>query len=480
MFNQFQADLDWHAGPVKTLRMDDEIAITADLGTYHQEITYREFNHLIRDCAALLTKNHLNHNHRIMVVGDNTDFIASVVWTWAVMYIGATAANSSKAETPEQIHAKAKAANCTAIVDINGRLEFLQDVDTVTKGHPKEKYLLYSSGTTKKPEGVYTVTPQFFTFPDDWNGGIAHIETLGLAYRFLGCRPFSQLACHGWEVAYAPHNVTQSLLAGGTYHWVKTPEQMPEAHERYNVDMISNYPLSFDPIINAWNEVQPKKPVYFVEVAGGIVTPQLIERLRDSLRPRIISNSYISSASGTILSRTIDHNDNPEDCVWLEPPYLDPTLKLRQDNNGVLWFKRKDGKYITDYDVFERKGKYYKLIGKAAEEFIEVAWGKVSTWKVEQFANQLTRTVWGCGEHTYAFSCNGIDGFTGVGLVYSGPLEIEKMRDHLSTADMTLRPEVVYHVKPEFWALNIKVSRDHMSQRLLDNHEYIINSTDVP
>ena len=37
------------------------------------------------------------------------------------------------------------------------------------------------------------------------------------------------------------------------------------------------------------------------------------------------------------------------------------------------------------------------------------------------------------------------------------------------------RPDRIYQVKEEFWALNIKISRDHMSERIGNNREYIVS-----
>lgn len=469
--NKHQADLHWFGGHARTLRSDDALAITAN----GNEITYDEFNSLVRECADVLHRAGIRDNHRILILGDNDDIAASIIWTWAAIYLGASPGNASTVETREQILGKAEAAGCDAIVNICGKVEILSDLTKMSKARQEEVYILYSSGTTKKPEGVYGVEPQYFTYHEGWRGGIAHIDMLELAYRFLGEVPLNQIACHGWEVAYAPHNVVQCILSGGTYHWVESPADIPEAQAKYKTNMMSNYPLSYDPIIEAWANSSGVPPIEYVEVAGGICTPELIHKIRDYIMPRIISNSYISSASGTILSRTIDVNDDPTECVWLENPHLDPTLRLRMDDSNVLWYKRKDGPWITDSDVFKREGKYYKVIGKAAEEFITTKNGKISTWEVEQFANQLTRTVWGCGEHTYAFAMQGVAGEPDLGLVYSGPLDITLMKERMAKMAVHKRPDRIYQVKPEFWALNIKVSRDYMTERLYENQEYILN-----
>lgn len=468
--NKYQADLT-HDNPVHTLRNDDAIAITA----MDKSITYKEFNIQIRKCARTMELRGITDKHRVMIVGDSNDTIASVVWTWAAMYLGASPGNSSDIQTNEEIELKAAAGNCYAIIYTNGEvaIRFKADLDEMSKACPEERFILYSSGTTKKPEGVYGVEPQFFTYHEGWEGGIAHIDQIILAYKFLGEVPINELSCHPWEVAYAPHNVVDCLLTGGTYHWVESEEHMPAAQAKYKTNLMSNYPLSYDPVC-ASGKFDP--PIEFVEVAGGICTPDLIRRIRETINPRVITNSFISTTSGTILTRIIDPDDDPELCVWMENPHINPTLRLRMDDSNVLWYKRNDSKWITDGDVFEQKGKYYRVVGKANEEYIITEFAKISTWEIEQFANQLTRTIWGCGEHTYCFKMTGLAGGTRHGLVYSGPLDINRLKERMDQLEEYKRPHTIYQVKPEFWALNIKVSRDHMSERLYNNSEYIINS----
>jgi len=459
--NQHQANLN-HINPVKTLRNDTSLAITA----MDNSITYKELNMRLATIASHLESKGITDQHRVMIVGDSDNMIESICWTWGAMYLGASPGNSSIAQTEEAIQLKTTAGNCTAIVYLDGRVELVKDPDIITKHSPEEKYILYSSGTTKKKEGIYGVEPQFFTYHDTWEKGIAHIDQLLLAYKFLGEVPINELSCHPWEVAYAPHNVVQCLLSGGTYHYVDSPDKMIEAQAKYKTNLHSNYPLSYDPILLG----QFDPPIEVVDVAGGICTPELIRRIRKTINPRIITNSFISSASGTILNRVIPFDDDPELCVWMEDPHINPTLKMRLDPNGMLWFKRNDAEWITDKDLFEKDGKYYRVIGKANDEFIQTNKGEISTWEVENFANQLTRTVWGCGEHTYAFAMN--DG--GLGLVYSGPLDIQLLKDRMDQMDECTRPDVIIQVKPEFWSLNIKVSRDFMADRLEKNVEYIV------
>ena len=470
--NNNKADLNWHAGPGKTLRYDDALAITTNNGS----VTYKNFGDRIRHLAGRLAIQGINDKHRILVVGDNDDIIEAIAWTWAAIYLGVSPGNASIVESATDIQLKAGAGNCDAIVYYDGTIEAKIGFDGEKGGkvHPDERYILFSSGTTKKPTNKFGVEPQFFKYYDGWKGGIAHTDQLNLAARFLGDVPINEIACHGWEVAYAPHNVVQCLLSGGTYHHVDSPEKVSAAQATYKTNLMSNYPLSFDPILAAWDKGTP--PIEFVEVAGGICTPDLIRRIREIINPRIISNSFISSASGTILSRTITADDDPEHCIWMENPHLDSSLRLRMDDSNVLWYKRKDGPWITDSDVFKREGKYYKVIGKAAEEFITTKNGKISTWEVEQFANQLTRTVWGCGEHTYAFPMNGVAGEPDLGLVYSGPLDITLMKERMAKIAVHKRPDTIYQVKPEFWSLNIKVSRDYMAERLYKNPEYILKT----
>ena len=486
--NQYQADLNWYAGAANTLRSDDGIAITA-AATPNPEmdysITYKEFNKRIRSVAGQLHRAGIRDTHRVLIVGDNEDIINCIAWTWGAIQLGASPGNASHDESQEDIELKAGAGNCDAIVYVQDAECFITlkigfDSDHTSKVHPQESYILFSSGTTKKLENKYGVEPQFFKYPEGWGGGLAHEDQIKLAYRFLGEVPINQMACHGWEVAYAPHNVVQCILTGGTYHWVKSPERMPPWQSVWKTNLMSNYPLSYDPVLAAWGEQAASTPIEFVEVAGGICTPELIRKIRKTINPRIISNSFISSASGTILNRTIDANDDPEECMWLENPHLDPTLRLRMDDSNVLWYKRKGGKWITDGDVFERKGKYYRVVGKASEEYIQTEFAKINTWEIEQFANQLTRTVWGCGEHTYCFLMDGLPGGTRHGLVYSGPLEIGRLRKRMNEmTDSYKIPQSIYQVKPDFWSLDIKISRDFMAERLYKNSEYIINISSI-
>jgi len=170
--------------------------------------------------------------------------------------------------------------------------------------------------------------------------------------------------------------------------------------------------------------------------------------------------------------------DDAEKCVWMSNPHLDSTLRLRTDSSNVLWYQRQGTDWITDSDKVERDGKYYKVIGKASEEFIQTEYGKINTWEIEQHANQLTRTVWGCGEHTYCFTMPHMACGVRHGLVYSGPLPINEMVDRMNELPQWKRPHTVYQVKPEFWSLNIKVSRDYMSERLYKHEEYIENTAE--
>ena len=478
--NNYKADIDWHAGPAKTLRGDNAIAITATSlvngNTTHYSITYRQFTARVRHLAGCLASAGINKNHRVLIVGDNLNIIDPICWTWAAIYLNASPGNASAVESADDVQLKAGAGNCDAIVQLDGTIELKIGFDSNSGGkvHFQEAYILYSSGTTKKPSSRYGVEPQFFQYPKCWKGGLAHSDQLGLATRFLGDVPINQIACHGWEVAYAPHNVVQCIMTGGTYHWVSSPELIPEAQKEYKTNLMSNYPLSYDPICEAFGDMIDYGAIEFVEVAGGICTPQLIRKIRKTIKPRIISNSYISSKSGTILTRTIGRDDPADQCEWMENPHLDHTLRLRLDTDNVLWYKRNDSEWLTDNDVFEQKGKQYRVVGKAKEQFLRTAFAKISVWEIENFANQLTRTVWGCGEHTYCFSMNAAAELMH-GLVYSGPLDINLMKERMDKLEWYKRPAAIYQVKPEFWSLNIKISRDHMAERLYENPEYILN-----
>ena len=70
---------------------------------------------------------------------------------------------------------------------------------------------------------------------------------------------------------------------------------------------------------------------------------------------------------------------------------------------------------------------------------------------------------------------NGLDGFDHHGLIYSGPLDINLLKKRMDKLIKYKRPDRIYQVKEEFWALNIKISRDHMSERIGNNREYIVS-----
>ena len=466
--NEFQVDLT-HPNPVHTLRNDDSIAITA----IDDSITYREFNIRIREVAEILSSHGLTDKHRILVVGDSEDMISTIVWTYGAIYLGVSPSNASTDQSDAEIELKADSGNVDAILNIDGRIKFRSDLTKTTKIQPEERSLMYTSGTTKKPKGKYTAEPQFFTYHSTWRKGLASTDQLRISYRLLGEEvPIRQLSAHPWDVGYGAYNVVNSLFTGGIYHWVQDEYDIPEAQSKYKTNFMSNYPLAYDRICDA-GVCDPSIDV--VELSGGACEPDAVERIRKALNPKVICNSFSSSGSGILLIRPVYPEDDPSICEWVHSTDLDPTLKIKLDEIGRLWYSRSDSPWETDNDLFERKGDYYRVTGRANDEFLLFGGGKISTWEIEGYANELAKPIFGCGEHMYCFKLNGLDGFDHHGLIYSGPLDINLLKKRMDKLIKYKRPDRIYQVKEEFWALNIKISRDHMSERIGNNREYIVS-----
>ena len=466
--NKFQADLTYE-NAMSTLRDDDGIAITA----LNDSITYKEFNIRRKKAAEVLSSHGLTDKHRVLVVGSDDDMISTIVWSWGAMTIGVSSSNASIRQSEEEIELKASSANADAILHLDGTITFRSDLTKTTKINPEERFLAFTSQTTKKPKGKYTIEPQFFVYPSNWKTGFGQVCQIALAYRLLGKEtPLNQLACHTWEIAYGPHNVANCILTGGTYHWVRCEDDMPEAQAKYKTNFMSNYPLAYERICNA-GECNPS--IEAVEISGGLCTPELVERIRKSLKPKVICNTFGSSGSGVVLVRSIMPEDDPDICEWLHSANLDPRLKIKLDEIGRLWFSRNDSEWETDHDLFEQKGNYYHVTGRANDEFLLFGGGKISTWEIEGYANELAKPIFGCGEHMYCFKLNGLDGFDRHGLIYSGPLDIHHLKKRMDKLIRYKRPQKIYQVKEEFWTLNIKISRDYMSERIANNREYVLS-----
>ena len=95
---EYYADLA-DPNPVKTLRNDDVIAISAN----GIEITYKEFNKRIKQVAIRLALAGITDINRVLVVGDNNDMISTIVAAWGVKYLGASSTNGSGVQSKKEI-----------------------------------------------------------------------------------------------------------------------------------------------------------------------------------------------------------------------------------------------------------------------------------------------------------------------------------------------------------------------------------------
>ena len=129
---------------------------------------------------------------------------------------------------------------------------------------------------------------------------------------------------------------------------------------------------------------------------------------------------------------------------------------------------------IISYDVFELVDGSYKFKTRTHDEHLNFKGGKISTWEIEGYANDLLKTVKGCGDHTYVFPMKGLDGHHRHGLIYSGSVPVNDVKERLSGLISYKRPNAIYRVSDDFWATDIKVSRGRMAKKIDQQRKYII------
>ena len=444
------------------------VAITED----ERYITYGDFWKKINKYSKQLKAAGITENDRVLVVGNSDCMIETISWAYAVTCTGASPANASSLQSQSEIDLKINSAKCRAKVDaLSGKIDIVSDVKG--KQHPEEDFTYFSSNTTNKENGLYTTEPGFFKYPSDWARGFVNTDTITLMQRHLGEVPLSQISCMGWEIAYAPHNVATCLMTGGTYHYTKKEKGLPKLQEKYNVNCISTYPISIERLC----EMSFKNPIDFVEVSGGPVSPSLVTKIRSALRPQFISNSFGTVGASLLLAKVLETDDPAE---WIEnlEPWNFNGLKVRIQNgcpSGALEFSRNNSEYREDGDIFEKQEDgTYKFKTRSHDEFLNFGGGKISTWEIEGYANDAMKDVAGCGDHTYVFPMNGLDGFNRHGLIYTGPFSVDDMKTRLDDLLSYKKPQKIYRVTGSFWSTGIKVSRGKMSEKIQTHPECII------
>jgi len=449
---------------MKFLKNNNDIAITAA----DEKITYKDFQTKITEYADKLSAAGINSQDRVLVIGHPENMIENIAWSYGTTMVGASPANATVEQSKEEINLKSKSANVKAHVWYDGTIEIVSDKSG--KAHPEEAYVYYSSNTTVKKDNLYSTEPGFFSYPSDWKTGFANEDTIGLIQSYLGEVPLRQLSCMGWEIAYAPHNVANCLLTGGSYHWVKKESDFIEAQEKYKTNSISTYPISMERICAAGKF---NTPIDFVEISGGPCNASLVNKIRSSINPKYISNSFGTVAAGLLLAKVIEPNDPAENIEWMDL-YDKTGLQVKLDDEGLMYFSRNSGEWLSDGDIFEENNGSYKFKSRSHDEHLNFKGGKVSTWEIESYANDLLKTVKGCGDHTYVFPMNGLDGHDRHGLIYSGSISVHDVKERLSGLISYKRPKAIYRVSDDFWGTGIKVSRSRMSENISKYRHYII------
>lgn len=448
---------------MKFLKQNDDLAITAR----GNEITYRDFYDKIKEYGGQLQDVGITSSDRVLVIGDPDQMIESIAWAYAASFIGASPANASIKQSQEEIDLKSKSANVKAHIWCDGTIEIVSDISY--KQHPDENFVYFSSNTTVKNQNLYTTEPGFFYYPDNWETGFASEDTLKLFQSKLGEVPLSQLSAMGWEIAYAPHNVSVMLMSGGTYHYVGHESEFVEAQKKYKTNCISTYPISIERMCQ--NKMDP--PIDVVEVSGGPFIPSLVNKIREQINPKYISNSFGTVAGGLLLTKVIEPDDPAETIQYMDT-YEATGLRTKLDTNGVLFFSRNNSTWIDDGDVFELVDGSYKFKTRTHDEHLNFKGGKISTWEIEGYANDLLKTVKGCGDHTYVFPMKGLDGHHRHGLIYSGSVPVNDVKERLSGLISYKRPNAIYRVSDDFWGTDIKVSRGRMAEKIEKQRDYII------
>jgi acyl-coenzyme A synthetase/AMP-(fatty) acid ligase len=452
--------------PVKTLRNDDGLAVTAN----GIEITYKEFNIRIKQVATRLAAAGITDINRVLVVGDNNDMISTIVAAWGVKYLGASSTNGSGVQSKKEIDLKFRSADADAILWVEtDTLDIITDLTKVKKLHPEEKYLYFTSGTTRKDGNLYTTEAGYFTYPEGITTGTGIIDDIIVADAVLGeYTQINLITTHGWEIAYTPHNLCKCLLTGGTFHWTEHEEDVPLVHAKYKSNMMSTYPVHIDRLADF--DFEP--PIPFIEVSGGALTNALVQKIRTSMKPHTVSNTFSASGSGVLFINLI--TDESTDCEWLvQPPNTQLTIKL--DENNQLWMCR-NGAWRTDNDLFEEKDGKYRYIGRSNDDFLVSGGGKVSTWEVEDYVHAIVTPEHNNAGNVYVFPMNGLDGCDRHGLIYSGSLEIEKVQEVLADIIKYKQPQKIFQVTDNFWSLYTKVVRSKMSERITEHRECVLTS----
>ena len=465
---EYYADLA-DPNPVKTLRNDDVIAISAN----GIEITYKEFNKRIKNIAIELASSGITDMHRVLVVGHPKDMITTCVLTWGVMYLGASSTNASHTQSIKEIELRVKSARVDAVLWNDGTLDIKSDLSRVKKSHPLERFLYFTSGTTRKDGNLYTVEPGYFAYPAGVERGFAIQDEIMLANEVLG--DYTQLKMvitQPWEIAYTPHNLCKSLLTGGSFHWVSTDKEVPLTHVKYKSNMMSTYPVELERL----SKLEYETPIPFIEISGGAVTNELVSKVKSSMKSHTVSNSFGACGSGLVFVNLI--TDESTDCEWFEPPSFSK-LTIKLDENNQLWMRR-GNKWRTDNDIFEEKDGKYRYMGRSNDEILIVGGGKISTWEVEDYVHAIVTPEHNNAGNVYVFPMNGLDGFSHHGLVYSGSLEIEKVQEALSDITKYKQPQKIFQVTNDFWGLYLKIARGHMSVRLDIHKDCILNSVTTP
>lgn len=449
---------------INWLQSNNNIAITA----LDEEITYKDFHKKINDYGEKLLAAGITNQDRVLVIGHRDFMIETIAWSYAASLIGASPANATAEQSKEEITLKSRSAKVKAHIWFDGTIKIVSDSNG--KVHPDEFFVYYSSNTTVKKDNLYSTEPAFTTYPTDWKTGFANEDTISLIQSYLGVVPLKQLSNMGWEIAYAPHNVATCLLTGGSYHWVNKESDFIEAQERFKTNCISTYPISMERICAAG---QFNTPIDFVEISGGPCTPALVDKIRSSINPTWISNSFGTVAAGLLLSKVISSVESPASIEWMEE-FNRTGLKVKLDDNGLMYFSRNGGEWLSDGDIFEQQGDSFIFKTRAHDEHLNFKGGKISTWEIESYANDLLKTVKGCGDHTYVFPMNGLDGYDRHGLIYSGSISVHEVKERLSSLIPYKRPKAIYRVSDDFWGTGIKVSRSRMSDKILQFKHLII------
>jgi hypothetical protein len=435
-------------------------------------ITYGGLWYKINEYAKLLQKEGITKNDRVLIVGHPDRMIESIAWSYAVTLTGGSPAGASCLQSQSEIFLRLNSSKCRAMVTVrSGNITILSDVKG--KQHPDENFTYFSSNTTNKENRLHSTEPGFFEYPADWTRGFVNMDTITLMQKYLGEVPLSQISSMGWEVPYAHHNVATCLMTGGTYHYTKSEAKFPELQEEYKTNCISTYPISIERI----SEMTFPKPIDFVEVSGGPVSSNLVRKIRSSLRPKFISNSFGTVGGSLLLARVLE-KDNPPGWIETLVPWDFNNLQLRIKNGdaiGELEFSRNNSEWRVDGDIFEKLSDgSYKFKTRSHDEFLNFGGGKISTWEIEGYANDTMKDVAGCGDHTYVFPMNGLDGCDRHGLIYTGPFPIKEMKKRLDELIPYKRPQKILRVDGEFWSKGIKVSRSKMSEKIQNGKEYII------